>query len=112
MGFFANLGAKVKAFFTKIGDKVEAAINKVGLELVNEWRQFYSMYSVWFFAVIGGAPDLYNLALSSGLLTGSTAPPELARIINVIAFLGAASRLVKQKKLEAASEAEANKAKE
>lgn len=110
MGFFAKLGAKVKAFFTKIGDKVEAAINKVGLELVQEWRQFYSMYSVWFFAAVGSAPDLYNLALSSGLLTGATAPPELARLINVISFIGAASRLVKQKKLETAKPAEADKA--
>jgi DMSO reductase anchor subunit len=88
------------SFFSALGDKLEAGLNKIGLELVTEWRKFYTMYSVWFFAIVGAAPDLYNLALQSGLLTGASAPPQLAHLIALISFFGAASRLVKQKKLD------------
>ena len=88
------------SFFSALGDKIEAGLNKVGLELVTEWRKFYTMYSVWFFAIVGAAPDLYNLALQSGLLTGASAPPQLAHIIAIVSFVGAASRLVKQKRLD------------
>lgn len=88
------------SFFSALGDKIEAGLNKVGLELVSEWRKFYTMYSVWFFAIVGAAPDLYNLALQSGLLTGASAPPLLARIVAIISFVGAASRLIKQKSID------------
>lgn len=88
------------SFFSTLGDKIEAGLNKIGLELVTEWRKFYTMYSVWFFAIVGAAPDLYNLALQSGLLTGASAPPQLAHLIALISFFGAASRLVKQKRLD------------
>ena len=88
------------SFFSALGDKIEAGLNKVGLELVTEWRKFYTMYSVWFFAIVGAAPDLYNLALQSGLLTGASAPPLLTRIIAIVSFVGAASRLIKQKHLD------------
>lgn len=88
------------SFFSALGDKIEAGLNKIGLELVTEWRKFYTMYSVWFFAIVGAAPDLYNLALQSGLLTGASAPPQLAHIIAIVSFVGAASRLVKQKRLD------------
>lgn len=88
------------SFFSALGDKIEAGLNKIGLELVTEWRKFYTMYSVWFFAIVGAAPDLYNLALQSGLLTGASAPPQLAHLIAIISFVGAASRLIKQKRLD------------
>lgn len=88
------------SFLSALGDKIEAGLNKIGLELVAEWRKFYTMYSVWFFAIVGAAPDLYNLALQSGLLTGASAPPLLTRVIAIVSFVGAASRLIKQKKLD------------
>ena len=69
------------------------------LTFVDEVRLWYRMYSVWFFAILGLLPDLYNLAVQSHLFEGDAAPVVLARIMNVIAFLGAASRLVQQKVL-------------
>lgn len=69
-------------------------------KLIDEWKSALTMYSMWFFAAVGIAPDLYNLAIQYGLLTGDAAPAKLAYIINVIAFTGAASRLIKQQKLE------------
>lgn len=69
------------------------------LTFVDEVRLWYRMYSVWLFAILGLLPDLYNLAVQSHLFEGDAAPVVLARIMNVIAFLGAASRLVQQKVL-------------
>jgi hypothetical protein len=99
MSMISTFGTKVKTFFTKLADKVEAGVNKIGMDLTDDWRHFYKMYSVWFFAAIGAAPDLYNLALSTGFLTGASAPAALDQIIKGIAFVGAASRVLKQKKL-------------
>lgn len=95
---------KVKNFFSAIADKVEFAVNKLGFQLIAEWRKFYSMYSIWFYAALGTAPDLYNLAVSTGMLDGASAPVILTRIINTIAFVGAASRLIQQKQLTLARE--------
>lgn len=72
--------------------------------LVDEWRKAYAMYSVWFFAILGMLPDLYNLAVDNHLLDGGNAPAFLARAINLVAFAGAASRLVKQKVVTAEAE--------
>lgn len=78
------------------------------ITLVDEAKQFYKLYSIWFFAILGLMPDLYNLAVANQLVDGGSAPAFLARIINVVAFTGAAMRLVKQKVVaeQAAKEAE------
>lgn len=70
------------------------------MQLIDEWKKWYTMYSIWAFALVGIAPDIYNLAVQYNLVNSAEAPVELARIINIIAFLGALSRLLKQKKLE------------
>lgn len=70
-------------------------------ELIEGWKKAYAMYSIWFFAILGAAPDLFNLAVENHLVDSGAAPALLARIINIIAFVGAASRLVKQKALAA-----------
>lgn len=69
----------------------------IEVELVDEAKKFYKLYSIWFFALIGLLPDLYNLAVQDNLITGGIAPALLVRMINIVAFVGAASRLVKQK---------------
>lgn len=70
-------------------------------QLIDEAKQWYTLYSMWVFVLIGLAPDIYNLAVQYNLVTGDNAPAALARIINMLAFAGAVARLVKQKKLEA-----------
>jgi hypothetical protein len=79
---------------------------KFELELIDGWKKFYSMYSIWFFAALGSLPDLFNLAIQNGLITSASAPELLTRAINLVAFVGAASRLVKQKALAAEQTAE------
>ena len=69
----------------------------IEVELIDDAKKFYKLYSIWFFAILGLLPDLYNLAVQDGLISGSNAPALLARAINIIAFIGAASGLVKQK---------------
>lgn len=75
------------------------------IELVDEAKKWYAMYSIWFFAILGLAPDLFNLAVENHLIESGSAPALLARMINIVAFVGAASRLVKQKVLTAEAEA-------
>lgn len=70
------------------------------IELVKEANKWYAMYSIWAFVLLGALPDIYNLAVQFNLLTGDSAPAFLARAVNLIAFLGAVGRLVKQKALE------------
>lgn len=74
--------------------------NVLKIQLIEEARKWYAMYSIWAFVLLGAMPDIYNLAIQFNLLTGDSAPAFLARTINTIAFLGAMARLVKQKKLE------------
>lgn len=92
---------RLKELISAFADKVEAGVNKLGLRLIVGWRRFYAMYSMWAFAAVGTAPDLYNLAVSTGMLDGQSAPVMLTRLINTIAFIGAASKLIEQKKLAA-----------
>jgi len=91
--------------FEKMFDGFEALLAKFKLELVAEWRKFYATYSFWFFVILGGLPDFYDLVVSSGMLDAlggtSVVPPFLTNSIKTIAFLGAATRFIKQKKVEA-----------
>ncbi len=70
-------------------------------ELIEDWKTFYKMYSMWAFVILGITPDLYNLAVQYHIVDGGNAPAALAGMINTLAFAGAALRLVKQKKMEA-----------
>lgn len=79
------------------------------LELVDGWKKFYAMTSIWAFAIIGLAPDIYNLAVEFHIVDSGTAPAFLARLINVLAFAGAVSRLVRQQVVTAAAEADREK---
>lgn len=79
------------------------------LELVDGWKRFYAMASIWAFAIIGLAPDIYNLAVEFHIVDGGAAPAFLTRLINVLAFAGAVSRLVRQQVVTAAAEADREK---
>lgn len=94
-----DIKEKTKVIASTLKEKTEETVGRTGFDLVTGWHKFYKMYSIWFFALLGSAPDLYNLAISSGVIDAGSAPALLTRIINIIAFVGAASRLLKQKKL-------------
>lgn len=66
-------------------------------ELIEDWKKAHALYSMWFFAALGVAPQLFDLAVSMHVIDGATAPAALTKLINIIAFCGAASRIVQQK---------------
>lgn len=70
-----------------------------GKYLVENWTDGWKFASVWVYVVIGCAPELYNLALTYGMVEG-TLPEMFSKVVSMLAFLGAASRLLKQKSLE------------
>jgi hypothetical protein len=76
-------------------------MNFLQLQLIPEWKQFYKMYSVWFFVLIGCAPELFDLAIQYKIIEEAATPALLGKAVSTLAFLGAASRLLKQKALEA-----------
>lgn len=65
--------------------------------LVNDWKQAYKMYSVWFIAIIGAFPDIWNLLIQYHVVDSTDLPTFYVRIVNLIAVLGIVSRLVQQK---------------
>lgn len=67
------------------------------MQLIEGWQKCYRFYSMYFFAMLATAGDLYNLAIQFNLVDNGQAPDVLCRILNVIGFMGAASRLIKQK---------------
>lgn len=69
-------------------------------EFIDDWKKAYTLYSMWFFVLLGMAPDIFNLAVSMNVIDSASAPAILSRLINLIAFLGAVTRLLKQKKEE------------
>lgn len=80
------------------------------LELVEEWQHAWKLYSMWIFALIAVAPQLYDLAVQYHIVVAGAVPDLFGRIINIIGFVGAASRIVKQQKIAAKLEKAAEKA--
>lgn len=83
----------------------EALESFMKIQFIDTAHKWYTMYSIWFFAALGVMPEVYNLALQFNILEGDAAPAQLSRLINLVAFFGALSRLVKQKKLSMEQEA-------
>ncbi len=75
-------------------------------ELIPNWKQAWKLFSVQGFAIVAILPDIYNLAIAYGVLEGMAVPAEFDRLVKTIAFLGAVSRLIKQKAAEAAVQKE------
>lgn len=100
--------AEIKAGLSLFGDKVEALAGKCGLELVDNWRKWYTMHSVWIFAIMGCSGDIYNMAVLSGLLSGTDGnfqlPTVFVKVLNLVGFVGGVIRVVKQSKLHAVAQ--------
>ncbi len=66
------------------------------IELVDDWKQAYKYFSVWFFTILGALPQIYQVLASYGVISSETAPTALINTISVIAALGAIARVLKQ----------------
>lgn len=80
-----------------MADTNEVKVETPGFELVEGWQKFYKMWSIWFFGLIAAAPEFYNAMDAAGILNSGLIPKEFVIVLQVFAFLGAVSRLVKQK---------------
>lgn len=70
---------------------------KLEMVLIEDWRKMYKMYSVWFFALLMAMPELYNAAITAGLITQDQVPGFFSKIVSLVSFLGLCSRIVAQK---------------
>ncbi|QVD49329.1 hypothetical protein LUCX_259 [Xanthomonas phage vB_XciM_LucasX] len=64
--------------------------------LIEDWRQAWKFYSMWFYLIVGLSPDIYNLLVAAGLFDGTDLPAMFDKGIKLIAAAGAIARLVKQ----------------
>lgn len=65
------------------------------MKLIENWREAWKMASVWVYALFLAMPDLYNGLASLGVL--DQLPAGAVWSIRVLALVGMAARLVKQK---------------
>lgn len=71
---------------------------KLKLKLIDNWKKFYKMWSVWVFIIISIAPELHNGLASMGWLEQSN--QTFLWVVRILAGVGIFSRLIKQKTLE------------
>jgi hypothetical protein len=66
------------------------------MTLIDDWQLAWKKLSVWAFALIGAAPDIYSGVQSLGWLEDKAVPPAFVWTIRILAGVGIAVRLVKQ----------------
>ena len=84
---------------------------KLKVGIVDDWRSFWKMHSLYVFVFIGAIPDLWNLVVASGLLNELPVGERLDLLIKWGALLGAMARMLKirveqQQAAQAAEKAE------
>lgn len=94
---------QVWRFLKACGRFLLRVMNKAGLELAEDARHFYKFVTFWWFIVLMSAPDIWNLAIQNDLFQGKPAPAKLTYIINMISFIGAASKIVQVRKAQQSS---------
>ena len=67
------------------------------LEFTHDAVHFYKIAAVWIFILLGAFPDLYNLAVSTHVINATALPPKITFAVNVLSFLGLATRLIKRR---------------
>ena len=65
------------------------------IQLVEDWRKWWQMHSLYVFVFIGALPDIWNLVVESGLLDDTAIGQHLNVTIKVCALVGAVARLIK-----------------
>ena len=68
---------------------------KLKVGIVDDWRSFWKMHSLYVFVFIGAIPDLWNLLIASGLLHELPIGERLDSLVKWAALAGAAVRLLK-----------------
>lgn len=68
------------------------------MKLIENWKESYKMYSVWFFLIIGIFPDLYQTVINTNDLINSIPDPAVWTL-RILAGVGIITRLIKQDKL-------------
>ncbi len=68
---------------------------KLKVGIVDDWRSFWKMHSLYVFVFIGAIPDLWNLVVASGLLNELPVGERLDLLIKWGALLGAMARMLK-----------------
>lgn len=84
---------------------------KLKVGIVDDWRSFWKMHSLYVFVFIGAIPDLWNLVVASGLLNELPVGERLDLLIKWGALMGAMARMLKirveqQQAAQAAEKAE------
>lgn len=65
--------------------------------LVENYKDAPKWLSMWILVLIGCAPELYDLAVQYKMLEGGAPLPAVfAKAINMIGFIGAATRIINQ----------------
>lgn len=64
------------------------------IKLINNWKKFYKLWSVWIFALIAVSPEIYNQLMAMGLL--NDVHISISYLVKFLAIVGITSRLVKQ----------------
>ena len=78
------------------------------LRLIDDWKKFLKLYTVWFFILLGALPQMWDSVVQSGLLDTPLIPPQFKALVGTISALGIVARLIKQQRdvLETEVEAE------
>lgn len=77
--------------------------------LVENWRQAWKFYTIWFYALLAALPEIVALAAQHGIIDPAQGdvPSLVTKLIQWIAFAGAMSRIIKQLKPELPAKEEA-----
>lgn len=65
--------------------------------LVDEFKHCWKMLSIWTFALIGVAPDLYQAVVAMGWLQDENVPQSFVWTLRGLAVAGIVGRLIKQR---------------
>lgn len=76
---------------------MQAILDKI---LIKDWKGAWKLASMWVYLLVALSPEIFQLAVQSGLLEAGEVPQLFARAINLLGLIGMISRLVKQKAAE------------
>jgi hypothetical protein len=74
------------------------------IELIDQWRSAWRLYTFWMSVIVAVMPDLLNLAISHGIITVDEVPGWFSYTLKCMTFAWMAARLIKQESLKQASQ--------